>query len=248
MEIMATLHPDHTRMSDEIDGVVAELTSAGIGVTRGGVDLRQPSPGLGIAGPASDVLIRIDPETLRQIFEFVTAFVVAFKGGDLVKEIAKAFLEALAKKLGEGTGGAILAGLRRLWRRGYDLSRDLRQQRLHAKANFTLEMRIHDVQVDVSNTVNPDRVDEISDADSDYAFVLLFAVVLPKTRELIGDALKQGAVQGPVLVTLALPVRNLDRFPPDEVKWRADVWHWHVRMPSDREFIITRDGQLRWRR
>lgn len=240
LEIEARLHADHAAFLDELTRDLTALARDGHSVNLGKVEVKPSHGGYGFTGPTSEIIIHLDPETAKALLEYAVAALAAHRG---LKAFFDKFFEGALGEIGKQAGKATANVIEWVWGRLYDWSRQLKHNRRHAVATFDLVMLVEDVPVTLRNSINPDRVNEVDARAERRAFDLLIVAVLPLVRRQILALRDAGAMPAEVCAQLVLPIRNLDRFNPDDVAWRSKAWHWHIYFSDELQFAITNRGK-----
>ncbi len=222
----------------DLDQFVDELKSAGFTIEIGDTRTKQSQGGYGIVGPESIIVIKIDPDTLRLLFEYSAMLVAVYKAHDYFGDFLKKVIEKLADK----AGAKIAAIFSRFWGNLYKRIRSLAEKR-PPKTVLRLQMQIEGLPVYATMQIVPSRVNQVSEQDQEQALGLLFYVVLPLLPELIRQSRSAGETPKAIHVTLAMPVSILDRFGPEENWRRGGCWHWHISIAPGRELIIDCHSQ-----
>jgi hypothetical protein len=183
---------------------------------------RPPAAPLQMAGPGELVQISIDPQTLRLIFEYVSALVITGTFATLVKK----FLEALADELGKQAAGKIVAALAKLWQKLHARVRTQQSARIYVGLDFKLS----DCSVSIDDSVFPSHVQSMMQGEEMVAFCLLLFRLIPLVDEFAKAAKKRDLKLGDISVMLM---------------YAQEPWHWFIRIPPLGEFWLEPDGIFR---
>lgn len=228
----------HWFFDPDLDEFVAELKSAGIPLELGDIRTKSPVPGYGFAGPFSDIVIKIDPDNLRLIFEYALSLITVYKANDYFG----AFFKKAIETLGEKAGSKIATILSRLWLNLNARIRAMTTKQLPPPMNLHFESLVEGVPVYITMEIRPSRANEVSKEDEEQAAGLLFCKVIPALPKVIRQARASEESMEAVYATLVMPESTLDN--SVDVEWRRGSWHWHVFIiPLKREFIIDSRGR-----
>lgn len=239
MRIDIAMEEEHRPCDPDLEQFNADFGSIGIPVEIGDVRMKPPSAGYGAMGAESNIVVTIDPETLRLIFEYATALVVLYKGHKYIEIIIKAIVEAMAKP----AGAMIMRILSRLWLNLWRRIRTTKATTRSPKLVMQFEMAIEALPVSVYMNIIPQRMNEASERDQRKALKLFFFNVLPLLPVAINQSRDVGEKPDHVYVSLVLPESLLDSRAASEVAWRRGKWHWYILINPQREFIIDCKGK-----
>lgn len=217
----------------EVDHFVQSLREMG-----DPVEVETPSPAEAhfAGGYEGVVQISIDPETVKQIFEYTALLLGAYKATDYVGE----FFRAIIKKMGEITGAKIVKELALLWKKLNHRVMDDNAKGGHTRIYLGFDIPIGEDRLSVDNSIFASTIQGLSDEDHEQSFYLVFLKLLPLIKEFV--------------LQCRLNCVKLDkiaaRFDPDE------PWSWWIDIQPIGSFVLTKDGRflskypiefLRWR-
>lgn len=239
MRLDINMEEEHRPCEPDLVQFDSELKEIGITLEEGNIKMKPQLAGYGLIGPESEIIINIDPVTLKLLFEYGAALIGIYKATDYVG----AFFKKAVEKLGEETGAKIADILGRLWRNLYKRIRDMVAQKRPPKMVICFEFEIKGLPVYANMPIIPARINTVTEKDEQQAIGLLFYKVLPLLPELIQQAQSAGVNPQEIFLSLALPESVLDSRSADDVAWRRGNWHWHINIAPGTELIIDSDGQ-----
>jgi len=252
MNIETVLEQQDECYIEDIDNLSAELTIEGV-TNKTECKFKKPITGYGLLGPESIITIEFDPNTLQQLFEYTTAIFTRFQGiwwfwiinkifGKVTNKIFDKLLEKIFGKFYKGV--KVKNILYRFWAK---ICHRIRSRVAHnekpPEIGLCFEYKINGVPVHVYMGIFPSRIKNVSRRDENKAFKLLIHDVMPLMPNAINQARENGELVNNIYVTLALPENILESRAAPEVDWRRGVWHWHISINKQREFIIDRRGR-----
>jgi len=192
------------------------------------VELDYPPPApVQFSGPASTIIVQIDPKTLQAIFEYAAALIVLYKSSSYFG----AFFESCLKKLGELTGAKIAESLSILWNKIYKRVHDVNKSGNHTHVDFACHMNLGGTLVEMDNPIFYSHFVEWKDEDVKQAYWLMVLRVIPVLRE-FASALQERSV----------PTERLRATVWYSTDWFGH-WCWQLEVPLG-TFFIGLDGQL----
>jgi hypothetical protein len=240
MRLDANMEEMHWLVDPDLDAFVAESKALGVPVEIGNVRTKPPLPGYGFAGPFSEIVITINPETLHLIVAYAVSLLAVHK----TTNYFGIFFKKVVETLGEKAGSQIAMMLSSLWLKLNARIRTMMKEQQPPPMNLNLRFAVEGIPVYVNMEILPGRLNEISQEDQEQAAGLLFCKVIPELPDVIRQARASGENMKAVYATLTMPESTLDSYNPVDVAWRRGSWHWYVLIsPQNRDFIIDRRGQ-----
>jgi len=161
-----------------------------------GITVKQTTPPLHAgpviraAGPVSTIVIQIDPETLRDIFEYVVALMTLHKG----KPLIEAFVKGAFEKLGSMAGAKIAEVISKLWASLFERISELSRGQKQARVYLTLTADIEGTYFKAEALVSTDEVKSLSRQELEWlknqATLDLILFVIPISRRIVEEAME----------------------------------------------------------
>ncbi len=231
------INPPHgiVRFKDERNFYLAQIlefrrTAEKLGLPIG-VE-RYPEAEWQFADPSTVITIFIDPETIKQIFEYATALIGIYKSSDYIGT----FFQSCVQKLGEMAGAKFGEVLSTFFRHLYTKMKEVIASGEHTRLYLSLETNVYGVTISADIDIYPSYLDTFSEQDLDQATNLLYFKVLPASKEFI----KQSHAYGIELKDIRARLRY-----PDLEAASPQSWEWRVEVRPIGEFSLARDGTLR---
>lgn len=226
MKIDATVKNEQYHYGDIINSFKSDAENLGVLVEF----KHPPKEEFELAGPSAYIGIHIDPETLRQIFEYIAALIVIYKSSNYFGE----FFKACAKKIGEITGAKVTELISGLWRQLINRVAKIQKEDKDSRMYFSLEMNIDDVPICANNAIMRGHIDRLSENDIEQTFNLLIFKVLPTLKEFVSQSNKNH-------IKLKDVRAELYYF---ETPSGIGPWHWRIKVWPIGEFMLDPHGTL----
>jgi len=207
----------------EVDQFIKSVRDIGDPVE---VEIPRPAALQAAGGYESVVHIVVDPETLKQIFEYTALLLGTYKATNYVGEF---FLSAI-KKSGEIAGAKLVEVLGSLWKGLNHRVMEDNAKGGYTRVYLTLDIPIDEDCLSVNNSIFASTHHGLSNEDHEQSFYLVFLKLLPFIREYV--------------IQCRLNRVKIDKLGATFVLHLDGTWSWRVDVYPIGVFTLAKGGRF----
>ncbi len=218
-------------LTPALDTFLADCRSLGLKAEK--TESSFAGPVIRAASPSIDIVVQLDPETLRSIFEYAVALIAAYKVSSLVSDFVKVAVTKLDDTMGEKLGQAIT----KLWKMVFQRLKEVSQRQEEVRVYLSIKGSIEGAAFKAEALLSTDDFEKLNEKElewlGDKAAAEILLYVIPVSVKIAEEAVEYNRQFRGMHAIL---------FSKREV---LDQGQWKLSIDEGKPFMIEAGGSIR---